>query len=412
MKVSQILPIFLTGVIACPGLQRRDAPSNISAVPPIATRIKPAVPTTRIAITNVRVFDGYQIREPSTVFVDGVTISKHLDVVDSVVEGNGGILLPGLIDGHCHPATVDHLAQLSSYGVTTAFLMNCINYESCSSLRDQTGLTSLFMAGMSAQGPGSAHARNGHTPASQLISSPQQAPQYVANVFGNGSDFLKIVSELNGPDQDTQNALVLYAHNIGKKVMTHASDIVHYVMAVKSKANGPQHLPVDAVLDNATLAEIRANGQFATPTLAVFWRVFHTPGAAATLGENSTSYEKNWPILKQNVRALKNAGIPVVAGTDATPPYAGLQIPFGTTLHDEMYYLVEAGFKPVDALRAATLMPVLSHGIADRGRIEPGLRADLVLLQPDAEPLKSINDTRKIARVWNGGLEFLNVTTS
>lgn len=71
-----------------------------------------------------------------------------------------------------------------------------------------------------------------------------------------------------------------------------------------------------------------------------------------------------------------------------------------------MYYLVEAGWTPAEALRASVLLPALSHGVADRGYIKPGLRADMVLLQPDANPIACINDTRKISRVWTGGLEY------
>lgn len=101
--------------------------------------------------------------------------------------------------------------------------MNCLDYEVCSSLRDQTGLTSLFFAGYSAKGFNSSHAIAGNAPLNSLIYGPQQAPSYVAQVFGNGSDYLKIVSEPNGPDQATQDALVLNAHNTGHKVMTHAT---------------------------------------------------------------------------------------------------------------------------------------------------------------------------------------------
>lgn len=55
-------------------------------------------------------------------------------------------------------------------------------------------------------------------------------------------------------------------------------------------------------------------------------------------------------------------------------------------------------------------MPTLAYNIPDRGSIQQGMRADLVLLQQDADPIRAINDTMKIARVWIGGLEYTNVT--
>lgn len=63
--------------------------------------------------------------------------------------------------------------------------------------------------------------------------------------------------------------------------------------------------------------------------------------------------------------------------------------------------------------RSATLVPALAHGLVRRGVIAPGMRADLVLLRPDADPINgNISDTRKIARVWNAGIEYTNVARS
>lgn len=406
--ISSYFLFSAVSVYACPGLIHRSTNGNSSTQTPpsIATRIKPATPTGKIALTNVRVFDGYGVSDPRNIFIHGTLISDDLDDVDSIIDGESGILLPGLIESHAHPDSTSALETLSSYGVTTVLNMNCIDYEVCSSLRDQTGLTSFFTAGYSAKGPNSSHAINSHAPASRLISTPEQAPLYVQEVFGNGSDWLKIVSELHGPDQATQNALVLQAHAMGRKVMTHAADLNSYIMAIESGADGPQHMPLDGILNDTWLEKMHLQHQYATPTMNVFYQVLHIPNAAASLGHTGSSFDEAWALVKKNVLVMKTAGIPILAGTDATPEYAGIEIPFGTTLHDELYYLVEAGLSPMEAVRAATLTPALAHNLGDRGRIEVGRRADLVLLKPDADPFTHINDTRKIQRVWNGGLEY------
>jgi imidazolonepropionase-like amidohydrolase len=85
--------------------------------------------------------------------------------------------------------------------------------------------------------------------------------------------------------------------------------------------------------------------------------------------------------------------------------------PFGWTLHNELMNLVDAGLSPAEALRAATELAAQKHQLADRGRIEPGMRADLVLLQPGANPLMNITDTRKIAKIWVGGFEYKDVAS-
>ena len=63
--------------------------------------------------------------------------------------------------------------------------------------------------------------------------------------------------------------------------------------------------------------------------------------------------------------------------------------------------LVEAGLTPVQALAAATSSPAESFELSDRGRIQTGRRADLLLVKGD--PSSNINDTRKIVGVWKAG---------
>ena len=55
--------------------------------------------STKIALTNVRVFDGERMGEPGTVIIDGTRIGDN--ATDAVEEDcKGAILLPGLIDAH------------------------------------------------------------------------------------------------------------------------------------------------------------------------------------------------------------------------------------------------------------------------------------------------------------------------
>ena len=96
--------------------------------------------------------------------------------------------------------------------------------------------------------------------------------------------------------------------------------------------------------------------------------------------------------------------MPILAGTDAN---AGPGIPFsprhGESLHEELELLIDAGLSTVEALRAATVLPARHFGLHDRGVIEPGRRADLVLI--DGDPIADIRATRLIRRVWCAGVE-------
>ena len=95
------------------------------------------------------------------------------------------------------------------------------------------------------------------------------------------------------------------------------------------------------------------------------------------------------------VGELHRAGVPFLAGTDS----GGLSyIYYGFSLHDELAFLVRAGFTPMEALQAATLKAAQFLGLADQiGTITPGKQADLVLLE--ANPLDDIKNTQSIRAV-------------
>lgn len=154
----------------------------------LGARSQSTPPTGKTAITNVRVFDGWRIREPSTVVIDGDSIALNLRGVRNTIDGEGGILLPGLIDSHIHLSSLASLETLSSYGVTTVMNMGCTNYTLCAALRHQIRLTSFITDGEAAVAPNSTHAKVFR--AKGIVNL-----QFLANVFGNGSNFMKIISE-------------------------------------------------------------------------------------------------------------------------------------------------------------------------------------------------------------------------
>lgn len=124
------------------------------------------------------------------------------------------------------------------------------------------------------------------------------------------------------------------------------------------------------------------------------------------------AHEPGWKFstAQANAKALNSAGIPVLAGTDASPGTLGSDVYFGTSLHGGLELLNQAGLPTLDVLRAGTKRPAHSFGLWDRGVIKPGYRADLVLIKGD--PLANISNTRNIQRVWAAGIEYKNVARS
>ncbi len=88
----------------------------------------------------------------------------------------------------------------------------------------------------------------------------------------------------------------------------------------------------------------------------------------------------------------------MLAGTDANP----FAPQHGAAMHRELALLVEAGLTNEEALAAATSGPARHFGLTDRGRIAPGLRADLLLVRGD--PTREIGATARIVDVWRRGV--------
>jgi hypothetical protein len=111
-------------------------------------------------------------------------------------------------------------------------------------------------------------------------------------------------------------------------------------------------------------------------------------------GPQTAQAEKVFAKDLEILGALHRAGVPIVAGTDQAVP--------GHSLHREIELYVQAGFTPMDAIQAATIMPARVMGQdKETGTVEVGKRADLILV--DGNPLEDIRNIRKVEAVMTGG---------
>ncbi|KAI8944424.1 hypothetical protein F4801DRAFT_571745 [Xylaria longipes] len=365
--------------------------------------------STKTAIQNVRVFDGQGFTDPQSVVFANGHITANTKDVETMVDGTGKFLIPGLIDAHVHVNDLTGLSNITSYGVTTVLNMACHEYATCAALKNnnQTDVASVLSAGIAAVGNGTGNGAL-QPPQDQLVYPDTDLPQLVSWAFGNGSDYFKMVAKPASLTQIQQDTIVSTAHSVfDRQTMTHASDIAAYEQAVASRSDGIQHTPDDGLLSSCTFAAMKRNKQFATPTMTIFKYGYSNPAVLAFLGRtNSTN--ATYAHVEENVRRLHNAGVPILAGTDAVGPIApGINLPFGSTLHEELQLLNGVGLTPLEALRAGTVESATWHQLFDRGEIRIGKRADLVLL--NSNPLLNISNTRDIARVWVGGVEVQDV---
>ncbi|TFC01153.1 amidohydrolase [Cryobacterium adonitolivorans] len=347
---------------------------------------------TSSVLRDVRIYRDGKFGPPEDLVIEGSVIgtdsSSALDVE------SGGYLIPGLIDSHVHVAGPESLLALGRHGVTTALDMGN-SMSVIDSLRGVPGSPDLRAAGPVATSPTSAHATRMHAPPENLVAKPADAEPWVASRVNEGADYIKIVIDLPGFNQETVDALVASAHAKGRAVVAHASRSDAVAMAQRAGVDILTHAPLDRSIDDAQALELVGQGAIIVPTLTMMKGIVDRMRAAGVPGP---AYE----LARDSVGRLKAAGMPILAGTDANAtaaaPYAP---PFGESLHDEFELLVAAGLSPTEALDAATSVPADRFGLSDRGRVERGLRADLVLL--DENPLDDISATRSIRAVWIAG---------
>ena len=386
------------------------------------------------AITNARIFDGERLIPRGTVVVkDGKIESVGVDVKipegAERIDAAGGTLLPGLIDAHTH-AFLGGLDRALLFGVTTELDMG--NAPAVvSHLREEQnrpggvpGRADLFSAGTLATVPGGHGTQYGLT--FPTLSKPEEADAWVEARVAEGSDYIKIVIEdlsaygKSRPtlDKETVAALAKAAHARGKLAVVHVSTAATARQAIEAGADGLVHLFTDRAADPG-LAKLAAERKaFVIPTLTVLESANGIAGGSKLIEdvrlrgflvpsevEHLKTFfpvktEGGMPVALDTVRQLAAAGVPVLAGSDTPNPGTV----HGASLHREMELLVQAGLTPEQALAAATSAPAKAFRLSDRGRIAPGMRADMLLVAGD--PLKDITETRNIMRVWKGGVAF------
>ena len=413
----------------------------LAATLTIALTLAPSVVVSAqstFVVRDVRLFDGERVTEHRSVVVrDGVIAQVGgaevaVPAGAQVVDGRGRTLLPGFIDAHVHMSeeVEADLRQSLALGVTTNLDMwnGGPRFERIKALRaaDAPDVADVRTAGFGATAPGGHPSQMGGGPFPTITDSAD-AQAFVDARLAEGSDYLKIVyDDLSslGRKQPMLSRrmlerLVAAAHARGKLAVVHVLSEWQAKDAIEAGADGLAHLFTGASVspEFAALASLAARrGVFVIPTLTVLHGSCGRSISARVAGDSllrpyiraalRARAAMSFPMREgascagsdEAVRQLARAGVPILTGTDAPSPGQT----YGAALHGELELLVGVGLTPVQALVAATSAPARAFRLADRGRIAPGLRADLVLVEGD--PTTDVLATRKIVSVWKKGV--------
>jgi imidazolonepropionase-like amidohydrolase len=385
-------------------------------------------------VRGARVFDGLRAKDGLDVWVeDGKikAVGKHLKTPDGVrvIDGQGDTLLPGFIDAHAH-AWADALKQALAFGVTTELdMFSDIKFdaevramEAGGKNHEAADLRSAGTVVTVEKGHGTEFGMK-----IPVLASAADAQAFVDARIAEGSDYIKVIYD-NGSaynhaiptlSKEELAAVVQAAHNRHKLVVVHIGSEAGAIDVIEAGTDGLAHTFEDVPPSAEFVKLAKKHHIFVVPTLGVNESV-----AGTASGESLVSDPHLGPYIDSqsvanlkkgfrrhsgdkldfanalaSVTALHKAGVPILAGTDAPNPGTA----HGVSIHRELELLVKAGLTPGQALASATSIPARIFGLNDRGRIAPGLRADLLLVMGD--PTHDINATRDIVAIWKTGFE-------
>jgi imidazolonepropionase-like amidohydrolase len=433
-------------------------PSHL-ALPHIGAMLGPsiAILCQLVAITHVTAIDvEHGSASPDvTVLIDGQRITAvgpstatSVPKDARLIDGRGKYLIPGLWDMHVHTAFPTGRSMLALYianGVTGVRDMGG-DLATIRAWRDEIAAGSLVGPRIVASGP----YLDGHAPPIPHfeVHTPDEARRAVDSLAVLGVDFVKIHSgvpreaffaaarearakHLFFAGHLSSHVTVEEASDSGQRSLEHLLGFVNVCTPAES-ASFASIDPLRRIVFNTctsrdqrdVYSHLARNGTWVTPTLATAYEFAMLPKhevpadtlkrfVSDTLLEYLVQIFDPPPALppdgdvlgrrlfakrRELILALHNAGVPLLAGTDAPMR----NVPPGFGLHEELAEFVRSGLTPTAALRAATYEPARYFAVLDSlGSIARGKRAELVLL--DADPRADIANAHRIAAVLTGG---------
>ena len=323
------------------------------------------------------------------------------------VDVSGKTLVPGLWDMHTHVTQIEWAPVYLASGVTTVRDMGN-EFEFIVPLRDAVASKRalgprLLLAGL-VDGPGP------NAFGVYYAATVGEAKQVVAKYHDAGFQQIKIYSLITPP---LVEAICAEAHRFGMTVTGHVPNGMTIDQAASAGMDQIAHLAIrgEAGSDDVkrTIALLRERKTVIDPTQSWNELLGHAAGSpiaafqpgvarippplnrlfsnAGTAGIDAAAARTRLERGLHIVKALHDAGVPVVVGTDEGIP--------GHSVHREIELYVEAGFTSLEALQAATIVPARAMKLdAELGTIEKGKRADLVVL--NANPLDQIRNIRTV----------------
>jgi cytosine/adenosine deaminase-related metal-dependent hydrolase len=405
-----------------------------------------------LIIRNARLFDprDLSVTPATSVLLSGeriVRVGPEADVKATanaeIVDAGGRFLMPGLWDNHQHFGDVDGALDLAN-GVTSArdmandldsFLLRVARFDEGRELGPR-----VLKAGI-IDGTGELAG-----PTTMRVDTAEQAIKDVDWYADHGYAQIKIYSSMK---PELVPIIADRAHARGMRVSGHVPAFMSARDFVQDGADEIQHInfielnflfpevketrnrdrfikvaerarefPPDKPEVREFISFLKQHHTVLDPTMDAFEGLFCGDPTALTPGleqiiprfppqvrrgmrsgaleapkDKEAAYRESFPAMLRLLKALHEAGVTIIPGTDALAGYM---------LHHELELYVRAGIPAAEVLRMATLTSAEVMGAnKDRGVIAAGKLADMILV--DGDPVKNIRDLDKITTVIKAG---------
>lgn len=364
----------------------------------------------------------------------------------TVIDGHGtAYLSPALADMHVHSDTSEDMKVYLANGITTVLNMGHASEAFMDQLRPAINRDELpgphVYVGLMVDGS----PQFGNL----FVTTPNEARAIVDIAKTNGYDFIKVYNDLSPAcfqaliEAGRRRHIHVIGHGVtrvglekqlamGQVMVAHTEEFLYTVFSHPDLSNlNPAAMdptpPKPADIPHA-IAFVKRDGAFVTADLNTYGTIAHQWGKPEVVAGYmhspelryvsplrrtrwiNAAYDKkpgnvdgNFNFLKLFTKDMADAGVSLIAGTDA-PSIPGL-VP-GFSLHDDMDVLEAAGLSRYQVLSAATRIPGefihrYVQGAAPFGTVAVGNRADLILTA--ANPLDGLSTLRKPLGVMHDG---------
>ncbi|KAK3939026.1 hypothetical protein QBC46DRAFT_409619 [Diplogelasinospora grovesii] len=377
---------------------------------------------TILEVRNVDKFDGDGLATSENVAFcaspGNIVDRENSDPPSETIDGSGCTLIPALIDSHVDVTGYYRaLRTFGSWGIATVCDMSSTCSENQAmriASKNDVGLPDYLASGTAAVAPHTGGLGKDHLRETQKIHSAEEADAFVAaRVDGRlRADYIKVIADIPGFEEPILAALATASHRHGLLAIAQTTQAEGYRRALRAGFDVVTQTPLDEPIDDETARELAEKKVACVTTLSMARRLAsrlqkEREGQGERLGQagasgHSEGQHYDFSHAMTTVKKLYKAGVRVCAGTAANITSQD-PVSIGESLHEELELLVEAGFSNLDALRAATTNPATVFGLHDRGMLQSGRRADLILLE--GNPLEDIRATRRIRKAWIRGIE-------